>query len=315
MFGGNLAGWRCVWALICAAVSLPVAAQPVDVTLQSALTRAMANQRGAAVVLEVRSGRVLASSHLDVAARRIAAPGSSIKPFTLMALLESGKVNAQTALVCKRSVAVGGHNLDCSHPITAEALDPAEALAYSCNSFFTTIALRLSYGELQRSFVRDGLTAPTALAPDEATGSVALAKSPEQSQLQAIGEWGVQVTPLELLKAYRSLALLQSAHNAKLSPLFAGLEQSVSYGIGHAAQPTQAMQVAGKTGTSPAMEGAWTHAWFAGYAPALNPEIVLVVFLEKGHGGSEAASVAREVFEAFAQSHGGEAEADRGLRP
>ena len=31
-----------------------------------------------------------------------------------------------------------------------------------------------------------------------------------------------------------------------------------------------------------------------------NPEIVLVVFLEKGHGGTDAAGVAREIFAAFA---------------
>jgi penicillin-binding protein 2 len=63
------------------------------------------------------------------------------------------------------------------------------------------------------------------------------------------------------------------------------------------------MKVAGKTGTSAAADGPWTHAWFAGYAPATNPDIVLVVFLEKGHGGSDAATVARQVFEAFAMSH------------
>ena len=63
------------------------------------------------------------------------------------------------------------------------------------------------------------------------------------------------------------------------------------------------MKVAGKTGTALADEGPWTHAWFAGYAPAENPEIVLVVFLEKGHGGTDAASVAREIFAAFAADH------------
>ncbi len=63
------------------------------------------------------------------------------------------------------------------------------------------------------------------------------------------------------------------------------------------------MKVAGKTGTAAAEEGPWTHAWFAGYAPAENPEIALVVFLEKGHGGSDAAEVAREIFAAFAAHH------------
>ncbi len=314
MLRGNLAAWRCAWALIVGVVSLNAAAQTVDNALQSALTRAMGTQRGAAVVLDVHSGHILASSHLEVAARRVAAPGSSIKPFTLLALLESGKVSAQTALVCKRSVAIGGHKLDCSHPVTSEPLDPAAALAYSCNSYFTTVALRISPEAMRAAFLRDGFASPPALTPSEATGMVELAKSPEQEQLQAIGEWGVQVTPLELAKAYRSLAMLQANHDEKLAQLFAGLEQSVAYGMGHEAQPAQPMKVAGKTGTAPADEGAWTHAWFAGYAPAQDPEIVLVVFLEKGHGGSDAATVARKVFGAFGTSKG-KAGAARGAQP
>jgi cell division protein FtsI/penicillin-binding protein 2 len=303
-----------VLAVVCLAGTCIAAAQAVDATLQNAVTRAMENQRGTAVVLDVHSGRMLASSHVNVAARRVATPGSSIKPFTLLALLESGKINQQTALVCKRAVSISGHKLDCSHPVTAEPLDPAAALAYSCNSYFTTVALRLSPEELRSSFMRDGFTSATALTRSEATGMVALARSAEELELQAIGQWGVQVTPLELVRAYRALALLQSKHEEKLSPLFAGLEQSVAYGMGNKAQPLQAMKVAGKTGTATAEQGSWTNAWFAGYAPAENPEIVLVVFLEKGHGGSDAAGVARQVFDAFAAYHGTSADSETGAR-
>lgn len=302
MLRRNLAPTRLALALMCAALSLNAAAQPASAGLQEAVNRAMSNQRGTAVVLDLHSGRVVASSHFDVAARRVVAPGSSIKPFTLLALLESGRVNGQTALMCKRFVLIGGHKLDCSHPATTEPLGPAQALAYSCNSYFTTVALRLSPEELRSSFVQDGFTTVTGLSPDEVAGTVSLAESSQQVQLQGIGEWGIRVTPLELVKAYRSLAVLQTKHDPKLQPLFAGLEQSVAYGMGRAAQPVTPLRVAGKTGTAPADEGSWTHAWFAGYAPAENPEIVLVVFLEKGHGGSDAATVASEIFSAFVAS-------------
>lgn len=275
-------------------------ASPIDAALQHAVVRAMARQRGTAVILDVRSGQVTAAYHLDVAARRVVHPGSSIKPFTLMALLESGKVNEQTALMCKRSLTIGGHKLDCSHPATAQPLDPAAAMAYSCNSYFSTVALRLTPTQLRDSLAHDGFGSVTSLAENEAAGNVALAQSREQLQLEAIGEWGINVTPLQMVRAYRDLALLEPRHDAKLDPLFAGLQQSVAYGMGHGAQPPGAMKVAGKTGTAPADEGPWTHAWFAGYAPAENPEIVLVVFLEKGHGGSDAAAAAREIFAAFA---------------
>ena len=184
--------------------------------------------------------------------------------------------------------------------MTAQPLDPAAALAYSCNSYFTTVALRLTPAQLRDSFARDGFASVTRWRRTKLRAMSRWRDSPEQLQLQAIGEWGISVTPLELVHAYRNVALLQPKHDAKLAPLFAGLQQSVAYGMGHEAQPAAAMKVAGKTGTAPADEGPWTHAWFAGYAPAENPEIVLVVFLEKGHGGSDAAAVAREIFAAFA---------------
>ncbi|MGC2109411.1 MAG: penicillin-binding transpeptidase domain-containing protein [Candidatus Korobacteraceae bacterium] len=298
----NLASRCFAVALACFAASISAPAQPVSHKLQNAVTQAMGGRRGTAMVLDVHSGQVVAAYHLEVAARRVAHPGSSIKTFTLMALLESGKIDGHTALVCKRPLSVAGHKLDCTHPQTAQPLDPAAALAYSCNSYFTSVATRLTPAQLHDSLVRDGFSSLTGLTPDEAAGTVAVAQSPEQLQLQAIGEWGISVTPLELGRAYRNVALLQNNHDEKLAPLFDGLQQSVSYGMGRVAQPAAAMKIAGKTGTSAAEEGPWTHAWFAGYAPAENPEIVVVVFLEKGHGGSDAAGVARDIFAAFAET-------------
>ena len=292
--------------MIYVAAATLVSAQPGNSVLHKALSQTMAGQRGAAVVLDVQTGGVLATYHPDVAARRAVHPGSSIKPFTLLALLQAGKVDANTALVCKRPLTIAGHRLDCGHPDTPEALGPATALAYSCNSYFTSVATRLTPVQLRDNFVRAGFNTVTGLEPNEATGNVSLAQSPEELQLQAIGEWGIRVTPLELVRAYRNLALLSqtSADMKPTSLLFQGLQESVSYGMAHAAQPASPMKVAGKTGTALADEGPWTHGWFAGYAQAENPQIVLVVFLEKGHG-SDAATLARQVFDAFARQRGG----------
>ena len=308
---------RCFAAFILCFATLPAVAGASGIsTLQTAVARAMAGRRGAAVVVDVQSGHALAVYHLDVAARRMVHPGSTIKPFTLLALLQAGKLDAHTALMCKRTVSVGGHKLDCTHPATPEPLVPASALAYSCNSYFTNVATRLTPAQLRNSFVRSGFSSPTGLSPDEVAGKVALSHSSEELQLQAIGEWGISVTPLELLHGYRDLAALAASDpNGELSTIFEGLQQSVTYGMGRMAQPDAPMKVAGKTGTALAHEGPWTHAWFAGYAPADNPHIVLVVFLEKGHGGTDAANVAREIFTAFAADHGaGIAEAAKGAR-
>ncbi len=205
--------------------------------------------------------------------------------------------------MCKRTLVVDGHKLDCTHPDVKQPLDAATALAYSCNSYFTTVALRLTPAELRESFLKDGFGSPSGLVANDAAGTVVLASTPAELQLQAIGEWGVRVTPLELLRGYQHLARVSLQHDAKLSPLFEGLAGSVSYGMGYLAQPDAAIKVAGKTGTSLVEEGAWRHGWFAGYAPASHPEIALVVFLEKGHGPTDAASVAQHIFAAYATTH------------
>jgi penicillin-binding protein 2 len=66
--------------------------------------------------------------------------------------------------------------------------------------------------------------------------------------------------------------------------------------------------VAGKTGTAQVVGAQYyakggeaeDHAWFVGFAPYRNPEIVVAVFIENGgHGGSAAAPVAHAVMDAY----------------
>jgi cell division protein FtsI/penicillin-binding protein 2 len=289
-------------AIVCWCSGLSAGAQKMSPELQSAVTRAMTGIRGTAVVLAVDSGRILAAYNLKAAAQRLASPGSSIKPFTLKALLNAGKVDAATALICKRPLSIAGHRLDCSHPQTGQPLDAATALAYSCNSYFTSMATRLIPSQLRESLIKDGFAQATGIAPGEAIGSIALAPTSDDLQLQAIGEWGVRVTALELLRAYRSLALLAPGKaDPRLAPIFQGLDGSTTYGMARSAQPENGVRVAGKTGTATADEGHWTHGWFAGFAPADKPTVVLVVFLEKGRG-SDAAEVARQIFASLADN-------------
>ncbi len=150
---GHKADWcaRWTWSALGLAASLTLwyaawaQAVPKPASdLQQTVVRAMAGRNGTAVVLDLASGKVLAAYHPETAARRLAPPGSSIKPFTLLALLESGKVDAQATLLCKRPLTIGGHRLDCTHPDVQQPFDPATALAYSCNSYFTSVALRLT---------------------------------------------------------------------------------------------------------------------------------------------------------------------------
>ena len=58
--------------------------------------------------------------------------------------------------------------------------------------------------------------------------------------------------------------------------------------------------VAGKTGSAEFSAGKEPHAWFIGYADVDDPEIVVSVVVEEGSsGGSTAAPIAKEVFDAY----------------
>lgn len=70
------------------------------------------------------------------------------------------------------------------------------------------------------------------------------------------------------------------------------------HGTGVLAQIPDVM-VAGKTGTAQNPHGE-DHAWFVGYAPAEDPQIVMVVLIENiGHGGTFAAPVAKKIIEKY----------------
>ena len=71
------------------------------------------------------------------------------------------------------------------------------------------------------------------------------------------------------------------------------------------------ISIAGKTGTAQVVglrpgskeetpKELKDHAWFVGYAPVDDPQIVVVVILEHmGHGGAAAAPLAKELIEAY----------------
>jgi cell division protein FtsI/penicillin-binding protein 2 len=66
------------------------------------------------------------------------------------------------------------------------------------------------------------------------------------------------------------------------------------------ASAVEGIRIAGKTGTAAARDSSGvTHAWFVGYAPVNKPEIALVVFLERGTGRHDAASLAGRIFKFY----------------
>lgn len=75
-----------------------------------------------------------------------------------------------------------------------------------------------------------------------------------------------------------------------------GMRETVVRGSAKALQAVP-MPVAGKTGTAQWQQGKATHAWFTGFAPLTNPELVVTILVEEGGEGSAVSvPLARDVF-------------------
>ena len=122
------------------------------------------------------TGRSLLHYGPSVAATR---PGSTLKPFTLMALLEAG-LDPAKRLPCPQRLTINGRRFDCTHP-PIHSLDAREALAYSCNNYFAAAVARLQPGALARTLSAYGLAV----------------REGGELRLLALGEDGIAVTPLE----------------------------------------------------------------------------------------------------------------------
>ncbi len=246
------------------------------------------------VVLDISSGRLLAARQLPAAARTLAAPGSTLKPLVLFRLVSMGRWNPATRVACGRQLVVAGHRLACAHP-AAPPFDAREALTWSCNTYFAQVARTLHPGELAQILQPTGLLGPTGLAHDEAVAEFHAPDSPEEEQLTLLGVDGVRVTPLELVEAYRWLAMELAAHpdSDAAQVVRVGLADSASFGMAGEAN-LGGVAVMGKTGTAESAQSSKTHGWFVGLAPAVKPKFVIAVFLPAGRG-ADAAHVAGEI--------------------
>jgi stage II sporulation protein D len=246
------------------------------------------------VVLDIATGRLLASSHLPESAHTLAAPGSTLKPLALYGLIASARWDPSRRIACDRKLHIGGRSLACSHPPT-DPMDAREALAWSCNTYFAAIGAAFAPGELRRLLAPTGLLGQTGLDSGEVTAEFRDPHTRDENSLALLGVDQIRVTPLELAAAYRWLALqIQANPNSAPAQLVrAGLNDSASFGIAASAS-SGGVPVAGKTGTANLGAGTPSHGWFAGLVPADKPTAVVVIYLPSGHGAN-AAQVAADL--------------------
>ncbi len=256
---------------------------PAETATQAALSSALRTTPAVGVVLDVKTGRLLAAVKPTPTADQLTAPGSILKPLFLAAALKQQEVLPNTSVFCRRTLRItkGSQewNLDCTHPQSDVAFSAQEALAYSCNRYFATLADRIPPAQATAILQHYGL--PQVHAP----------LTREQEELLVLGVAGIAVSPTQIAGAYRKLAL-ELDDIPTLDPVLEGLKDSVHYGMAHnAAVP--GMEIAGKTGTVNAA------GWFAGIASLHQEKVVVVIYLPHGNG-ADAARLAQHFFLASA---------------
>src|SRR5262249_54859218 len=157
------------------------------------------------VVIDVQTGRVRAVVNPGIAFEQAFPPGSTLKPFTALAALRAGVIDANSRTLCRERYQHKDVTTVCSHERNLQPLNASEAIAYSCNYYFATVGERLSEEKLIRTLEEFGFGRPTGINnPQESPGAL-LRKDWEP--MNAIGEGRtLQVTPIQLLTAYAALA-------------------------------------------------------------------------------------------------------------
>jgi stage II sporulation protein D len=322
-------------------------ADNLDQRLQRAATTALGDRRGAVIVMDPQTGRIRAVVNPEVAFEENFPLGSAIKPFTALAALRSGVIDEDSRTLCHEKYSHDAFQTSCSHPRDLAPLDPVEAIAYSCNYYFSTVGERLTEANFTATLGEFGFGRKTGVnAKDELPGQ--LQRSDWRPQ-NAIGEGNyLQATPIQLINAYTTLVNgghlftpRVAAANAFASEarskveikdrdrdlIVKGMRGAVRYGSAEKANLySLPVYVFGKTGTATELNGFRTHGWFVGFASGISdnantgPEaatekinLAVLVFLTKGHG-FEAAQVSRSIFEEYARVAEGQERGDAEAR-
>ena len=209
-------------------------------------------------------------------------PGSVVKALTLVTALEAGVVTPQTGAMCRRVVTVDGVRFTCAHPDLKRPLTPAEALAYSCNDFFVSLAPRLTREQVNRTRLAAGLPPLAAGTP---IGPALVGLAGPRSSPRALIDMLARLTAVGPDPAVPMAASTRAV-------LSEGLAGAASYGTA-SALGERGLSAWAKTGTAP-MPGGGVAGVVVALTPAPNPTHGVVV-VAPGAAGLDAASVAADL--------------------
>jgi cell division protein FtsI (penicillin-binding protein 3) len=321
----------------------------IDLRVQYAAYRALKAavkkhnaKSGSVVVLDVTTGEVLAManqpsfnpndrSHVTIGATRnramtdIMEPGSTVKPFTILAALESGKFSSDSII----STSPGYLKVDYKTFVDSSnygELKLEDVLSKSSQVGTTKVALALDPDSTRELFQRVGFGEVVGSGfPGETLGSLpAYRKWDPVTQATFAFGYGLSVSSLQLARAYAVLAndgirreislVALDSEPESIRVIASGISQQVRHmlraasgakGTGKRAM-IDGYSVGGKTGTLHKVKpgGGYDQSRymsaFAGLSPIENPRLVTVVVIDEPRdgdyfGGLVAAPVFSEV--------------------
>lgn len=212
-------------------------------------------------------------------------PGSIVKTVALVAALERGIITADSTHMCRRVVKVDGQTFVCSHPDLKRPLTPVEALAYSCNDFFVSLAPRLPRETLNATRIAAGLPPIASITPmSSAIVGLAGPKTSPRALIDVVARLvGVDKDKPVAMKAATRAVLLE------------GLRGAADYGTASTFKSGGVSAMA-KTGTILMPSGAALGLVVA-LIPADKPTRGIVV-AAPGGAGVDAAAIAAEIIQA-----------------
>jgi cell division protein FtsW (lipid II flippase) len=246
-------------------------------------------------------------------------PGSTFKLVTATAALRKDPSLSEVTFICRRlpDGRIGARIPGWSRPIRDDELDERphgqvnlrSGVEHSCNAYFAQLAMRIGASALHDT----GALFEIALAqPDTAE------RLRDNLPQAAYGQGEVRVTPFKMARVVAAIAnggkmpygrwVIDDADRRQREPVAvmtpAIAAQLGSYMRGVVLRGTGrnlagiSPPVAGKTGTAE-VEGAPSHAWFAGFAPhgpTKGRRIAFAVLVEHGgYGGRAAAPVVADI--------------------
>ena len=265
-------------------------------------------------------------------------PGSVFKLVVAAAALESGLYTNDSTFQNPVSVQLPGSTAEVFNSTErpcgtgAATVSLIDAMSLSCNIPFVELGLALGQDRLRAQAELFGfgkeLRVPMVVTPS----TFPPALDDAQLGLSSFGQYDVRATPLQMALVSAAIAnggvvmkpnLIESVISPNLSvidapkpgvlsqPITAStaenlklmMIESVKNGVASNAE-IEGIEVAGKTGTAENGEGIRPTLWFTGFAPSVNPRVVIAVVIEDGGGrdgassNAVAAPVARDFFRA-----------------